>query len=70
MSASAQSPVMPGVDGIRIVSKAAVVQLCKSFGMKSAQRANSVAMYLGTVDTDFTKEFWNGRDWIRLMRDR
>lgn len=55
MPASAQSLVIPRVDGIRIVSKVAMVQLPKSFSTKNARRADSFAMYLGTVRTDFTE---------------
>jgi NAD(P)-dependent dehydrogenase (short-subunit alcohol dehydrogenase family) len=49
-------------------SKAAVFQLAKSFDLylrgKSAQRAIAVALHPGTVRTDFTKEFWSGREML------
>ncbi|KAJ5872420.1 uncharacterized protein N7529_004773 [Penicillium soppii] len=49
-------------------SKAAVFQLAKSFDLylqtKSAQRAIAVALHPGTVQTDFTKDFWGGRDML------
>ncbi|KAJ5297843.1 hypothetical protein N7508_008092 [Penicillium antarcticum] len=49
-------------------SKAAVFQLAKSFDLylrtKSAQRAIAVALHPGTVRTDFTKEFWGGREML------
>ncbi|KAJ5562123.1 hypothetical protein N7461_000884 [Penicillium sp. DV-2018c] len=49
-------------------SKAAVFQLAKSFDLhvrtKSGQRAMAVALHPGTVRTDFTKEFWGGREML------
>jgi NAD(P)-dependent dehydrogenase (short-subunit alcohol dehydrogenase family) len=49
-------------------SKAAVFQLAKTFDLylrtKSAQRAMAVALHPGTVRTDFTKEFWSGREML------
>jgi NAD(P)-dependent dehydrogenase (short-subunit alcohol dehydrogenase family) len=49
-------------------SKAAVFQLAKSFDLyvrtKSGQRAMAVALHPGTVHTDFTKEFWDGRGML------
>ena len=49
-------------------SKAAVFQLAKSFDLylrtKSAQRAIAVALHPGTVQTDFTKGFWGGREML------
>ncbi|CAG8085622.1 unnamed protein product [Penicillium salamii] len=49
-------------------SKSAVFQLAKSFDLylrtKSAERAIAVALHPGTVKTEFTKEFWDGRDML------
>ncbi|CAG7926796.1 unnamed protein product [Penicillium olsonii] len=49
-------------------SKAAVFQLAKSFDLylrtKSAERAIAVALHPGTVRTEFTKDFWGGRDML------
>ncbi|KAJ5762053.1 uncharacterized protein N7511_005435 [Penicillium nucicola] len=49
-------------------SKAAVFQLAKTFDLylrtKSAQRGIAVALHPGTVRTDFTKEFWSGREML------
>ncbi|KAJ5794285.1 Short-chain dehydrogenase/reductase SDR [Penicillium paradoxum] len=49
-------------------SKAAVFQLAKSFDLylrtRSGQRGIAVALHPGTVRTDFTKEFWSGRDML------
>ncbi|CAI7627561.1 unnamed protein product [Penicillium bialowiezense] len=49
-------------------SKAAVFQLAKSYDLylrtKSAERAIAVALHPGTVRTEFTKDFWGGRDML------
>ncbi|KAJ5249072.1 short-chain dehydrogenase/reductase [Penicillium chermesinum] len=49
-------------------SKAAVYQLTKTFDLylrgRCAERALAVALHPGTVRTDFTKEFWKGRDML------
>ncbi|KAF9894784.1 hypothetical protein FE257_004405 [Aspergillus nanangensis] len=50
-------------------SKAAVFQLAKTFDLylrrRSRDRALAVAMHPGTVQTDFTKDYWAGRDMLQ-----
>ncbi|KAJ5098999.1 hypothetical protein N7532_006000 [Penicillium argentinense] len=52
-------------------SKASVFQLAKSFDLylrsRSGQKALAVALHPGTVRTDFTKEFWKGRDMLEPL---
>lgn len=49
-------------------SKAAVFQLAKTFDLhlrsRCAERALAVALHPGTVQTDFTREFWSGRGML------
>ncbi|KAJ5086418.1 hypothetical protein NUU61_007725 [Penicillium alfredii] len=49
-------------------SKAAVFQLTKTFDLhlrtRSAEKALAVALHPGTVRTDFTREFWGGREML------
>lgn len=49
-------------------SKASVFQLAKTFDLhlrtRSRDRALAVALHPGTVRTDFTKEYWDGRDML------
>lgn len=50
------------------MSKSSVFQLAKTFDLylrtRSAERAFAVALHPGTVRTDFTKEFWRGREML------
>ncbi|PKY09309.1 NAD(P)-binding protein [Aspergillus campestris IBT 28561] len=50
-------------------SKAAVFQLAKTFDLhlrtRSRDRALAVAMHPGTVQTDFTRDYWEGRDMLQ-----
>ncbi|KAJ5587797.1 uncharacterized protein N7459_003562 [Penicillium hispanicum] len=52
-------------------SKASVFQLAKTFDLylrrRSADKALAVALHPGTVRTDFTKEFWKGRDLLEPL---
>lgn len=52
-------------------SKASVFQLAKTFDLylrtRSRERALAVAMHPGTVQTDFTKDFWSGRDLLQPL---
>lgn len=52
-------------------SKASVFQAAKTFDLylrtRSRERALAVAMHPGTVQTDFTKEFWSGRDLLQPL---
>lgn len=52
-------------------SKAAVYQLAKTFDLylrgKCAQKSLAVALHPGTVKTDFTKEFWKGREMLEPL---
>lgn len=52
-------------------SKAAVYQLAKTFDLylrgRCAENALAVALHPGTVKTDFTKEFWKGRDMLEPL---
>jgi NAD(P)-dependent dehydrogenase (short-subunit alcohol dehydrogenase family) len=49
-------------------SKASVFQLAKTFDLylrsKSGKRALAVALHPGTVRTDFTQDFWKGREML------
>ncbi|KAJ5379303.1 hypothetical protein N7509_012422 [Penicillium cosmopolitanum] len=49
-------------------SKASVFQLAKTFDLylrsKSGKKALAVALHPGTVRTDFTKDFWKGREML------
>lgn len=49
-------------------SKAAVYQITKTFDLylrgRCKERALAVALHPGTVKTDFTKEFWSGREML------
>lgn len=49
-------------------SKASVYQIAKTFDLylrgRSADKALAVALHPGTVRTDFTKEFWSGREML------
>ncbi|KAL4821684.1 hypothetical protein BDW67DRAFT_179522 [Aspergillus spinulosporus] len=50
-------------------SKASVFQLAKSFDLylqsRSQERAMAIAMHPGTVQTDFTRNYWDGRAMLR-----
>ncbi|PWY77187.1 short-chain dehydrogenase/reductase [Aspergillus sclerotioniger CBS 115572] len=50
-------------------SKASVFQLAKTFDLylrsQSRDRAFAVAMHPGTVQTDFTKNYWDGRHMLQ-----
>ena len=50
-------------------SKAAVFQLAKTFDLhlrtRSRDRALALAMHPGTVQTDFTRTYWEGRDMLQ-----
>ncbi|PYH43419.1 short-chain dehydrogenase/reductase [Aspergillus saccharolyticus JOP 1030-1] len=50
-------------------SKASVFQLAKTFDLylrtRSKDRALAVAMHPGTVQTDFTREYWDGRKMLQ-----
>ncbi|PYH93505.1 short-chain dehydrogenase/reductase [Aspergillus ellipticus CBS 707.79] len=50
-------------------SKASVFQLAKTFDLylrtRSRDQALAVALHPGTVQTDFTKDYWNGRDMLQ-----
>ncbi|OOF93694.1 hypothetical protein ASPCADRAFT_132125 [Aspergillus carbonarius ITEM 5010] len=50
-------------------SKASVFQLAKTFDLylrsQSRDRAFAVAMHPGTVQTDFTKSYWDGRHMLQ-----
>ncbi|KAL4797290.1 short-chain dehydrogenase/reductase [Aspergillus venezuelensis] len=50
------------------VSKASVYQLAKTFDLylrtRSKERAMAIAMHPGTVKTDFTRDYWNGREML------
>lgn len=50
-------------------SKAAVFQLAKTLDLylrtRSVDRAVAVAMHPGTVRTEFTREYWSGREMLR-----
>lgn len=52
-------------------SKASVFQLAKTFDLylrsKSGRKAIAIALHPGTVRTDFTKEFWKGRDLLEPL---
>ncbi|KAJ5160469.1 uncharacterized protein N7482_007473 [Penicillium canariense] len=52
-------------------SKASVYQIVKTFDLylrsRCAERAIAVALHPGTVKTDFTKEFWKGRDMLEPL---
>ncbi|KAJ5893871.1 hypothetical protein N7495_005562 [Penicillium taxi] len=52
-------------------SKASVYQLAKTFDLylqgRSAKKALAVALHPGTVHTDFTKDFWGGREMLEPM---
>lgn len=52
-------------------SKASVFQLAKTFDLflrsKSGEKALAVALHPGTVRTDFTKEFWKGREMLEPL---
>ncbi|KAJ5151944.1 hypothetical protein N7492_010239 [Penicillium capsulatum] len=52
-------------------SKASVFQLTKTFDLylrtRSREHALAVAMHPGTVQTDFTKDFWSGRDLLQPL---
>jgi NAD(P)-dependent dehydrogenase (short-subunit alcohol dehydrogenase family) len=49
-------------------SKAGVYQIVKTFDLylrgRCKERALAVALHPGTVKTDFTKEFWKGREML------
>ncbi|KAL4956949.1 short-chain dehydrogenase/reductase [Aspergillus filifer] len=49
-------------------SKAAVYQLAKTFDLylrtRSRKRAMAIAMHPGTVKTDFTRDYWSGREML------
>ncbi|KAL4900506.1 hypothetical protein BDW74DRAFT_161531 [Aspergillus multicolor] len=50
-------------------SKASVFQLAKTFDLylqsRSKERAIAIAMHPGTVQTDFTHDYWNGRAMLQ-----
>ncbi|KAL4776307.1 hypothetical protein BDW60DRAFT_203353 [Aspergillus nidulans var. acristatus] len=50
-------------------SKAAVFQLAKTFDLylqsRSKERAMAIAMHPGTVQTDFTRNYWSGRAMLQ-----
>ncbi|KAL4741770.1 hypothetical protein BDV11DRAFT_212664 [Aspergillus similis] len=50
-------------------SKASVFQLAKTFDLylqsRSKERAMAIAMHPGTVQTDFTRNYWNGRAMLQ-----
>ncbi|RAK99721.1 short-chain dehydrogenase/reductase [Aspergillus ibericus CBS 121593] len=50
-------------------SKASVFQLAKTFDLylrsRSRDRAFAVAMHPGTVQTDFTRDYWDGRHMLQ-----
>lgn len=50
------------------MSKSSVFQLAKTFDLylrtRSAEKALAVALHPGTVRTDFTREFWRGREML------
>ncbi|KAK5791204.1 hypothetical protein VI817_006513 [Penicillium citrinum] len=52
-------------------SKTSVFQLAKTFDLylrsKSGKKALAVALHPGTVRTDFTKEFWKGRNMLEPL---
>lgn len=52
-------------------SKASVYQIAKTFDLylrgRSADKALAVALHPGTVQTDFTKEFWSGREMLQPL---
>lgn len=52
-------------------SKASVYQIAKTFDLflrgRCADKALAVALHPGTVQTDFTKEFWSGRDMLQPL---
>ncbi|KAJ5777484.1 hypothetical protein N7520_000730 [Penicillium odoratum] len=52
-------------------SKAAVFQIAKTFDLylrgRCGDRALAVALHPGTVRTDFTKEFWSGREMLEPL---
>ncbi|KAJ5946641.1 hypothetical protein N7454_003480 [Penicillium verhagenii] len=52
-------------------SKAAVFQIAKTFDLylrgKCRDRALAVALHPGTVYTEFTKEFWTGREMLEPL---
>ncbi|KAJ5995475.1 hypothetical protein N7481_002452 [Penicillium waksmanii] len=52
-------------------SKASVFQLAKTFDLylrsKSGKNALAVALHPGTVRTDFTKDFWKGREMLEPL---
>ena len=49
-------------------SKASIFQLAKTFDLylrgRCAEKALAVALHPGTVRTDFTKDFWDGREML------
>ncbi|PYH78882.1 short-chain dehydrogenase/reductase [Aspergillus uvarum CBS 121591] len=52
-------------------SKASVFQIAKTFDLylrtRSNDRALAIAMHPGTVQTDFTKEYWDGRNMLQPL---
>ncbi|GLI73439.1 hypothetical protein PoHVEF18_001656 [Penicillium ochrochloron] len=52
-------------------SKASVYQIAKTFDLylrgRCSERAIAVALHPGTVKSDFTKEFWKGRDLLEPL---
>jgi NAD(P)-dependent dehydrogenase (short-subunit alcohol dehydrogenase family) len=52
-------------------SKASVYQIAKTFDLylrgRCAERAIAVALHPGTVKTDFTKDYWKGRDLLEPL---
>ncbi|RDW60387.1 uncharacterized protein DSM5745_10845 [Aspergillus mulundensis] len=50
-------------------SKASVLQLAKTFDLylqsRGKERAIAIAMHPGTVQTDFTHDYWNGRAMLQ-----
>lgn len=50
-------------------SKAAVFQLTKTFDLylrtRCKEKAMAVAMHPGTVQTEFTKDYWSGREMLQ-----
>ncbi|KAL4865947.1 hypothetical protein BDV12DRAFT_210773 [Aspergillus spectabilis] len=50
-------------------SKASIFQLAKTFDLhlrsRSKERALAVAMHPGTVQTDFTRDYWDGRTMLQ-----
>ncbi|KAL5337058.1 hypothetical protein BJX70DRAFT_258170 [Aspergillus crustosus] len=50
-------------------SKASVFQLAKTFDLhlrsQSKERALAVAMHPGTVQTEFTRDYWSGREMLQ-----